>query len=90
MAKQIYTVDIIRHDGTTHYTVQVLLDNVTEFPKIQAWLASVTASHVGATSGTITALNANQPLPLTYDQLVKALDAQIPMDGKPNVHPAIR
>lgn len=89
MAKQLYTVDIIRADGSTHYTITALLDSTTEFPKVQAWLASVTALHVGATSGTITPLNANQPLPVTYDSLVRFLDQQIPMHGKPNLHPAL-
>lgn len=82
----LYTIDIIRSDGSTHFITQALLSD-DEKTLIAAWVASVTANHIGATSGTITQ---NSGVPLNYDALVLALEKQIPMDGKPLAQPKLR
>lgn len=82
----LYTIDIVRSDGTTHFITQALLTD-DEKTTITAFIASINTTHVGATSGTI-ALNSG--VPLNYDALVSTLEKQIPMDGKPNVNPKIR
>lgn len=83
----LYTIDIIRDNGSTHFTVQALLTD-DEKAKVAAWLASVTATHIGATSGTITLSSTGNPV--NFDTLVGALEKQIPTTGKPNIHPSLR
>lgn len=82
----LYTIDVLRSDGTTHFTAQALLTD-DEKAKIAAWLTSISANHIGATSGTITL---NSGVPLNYDHLVTTLEKQIPMDGKPQAQPKLR
>lgn len=82
----LYTIDIIRSDGSTHFITQALLTD-DDKAKVAAWLTSVTSTHVGATSGTITL---NSGVPLNYDHLVTTLEKQIPMDAKPTLHPKLK